>query len=166
MRRIRLARTVIKIPRPHDFGREPEPTGDPRHNFLDHEHALRPAKSAKRRVRRHVRLRDPTREAHRGNEVRVVQVKQRTVTDRLRKIHRPPAVGNEFHLRAEQAALAIVADLKLRPKRMPLSRERHVDITVQLPTHGPSGLQRRERDDRRRTVALRFLAAKTAAHAR
>ena len=48
---------------------------------------------------------------------------------------------------------------------MPLAGHRHVELARQPDAHGPAGLPRAERRDRRKRVGLHLLAAERAAHA-
>ena len=166
VRAVGLARAVIKVALAHDLRRQAELARDAVDDLLDDDHALRPAETAERRVRRYVGLSHPAAEIHRRDVVGVVEVEQRAVVDRRGQVQRPAAVRHQRHLRGEQAAVAVITNRKAGMKRMPFAGQLHVEVAVELHAHRPARLDRRQRHQRRPTVALRFLAAEAAAHAR
>ena len=93
MRRVRLARSAIKIRSPHDFRREPESARDAIDDFLDHQHSLRPAETAKGGVRGEIGFGDAPAEFDVRNVVGVVEMEHGAIGHRTREIERPAAIG-------------------------------------------------------------------------
>ena len=71
-----------------------------------------------------------------------------------------------MNLRRAQQAVFVKTDIELRQKRMPMSGERHVLIAIKTHAHRLARVMRRQRGQRGGRGGLRFLPAKTAAHAR
>ena len=71
----------------------------------------------------------------------------------------------EIDIDDADAAAWLVADFILDGEIVPLAGHRHVGIAVEPKLAGPAGHARRQRRDHRPLGRLRFLAAKTAAHA-
>ena len=100
MRRVGLAFAAIQISLAHHLRRQAEPPRNAVKNFLDDQHALRPAEPAKGRVRRQIGLGHLPAEFHRRDVIGVVQMEQRAVRHRLRQIHAPSRRWNRDASRA------------------------------------------------------------------
>ena len=151
---------------PNDFRREPGGARDAVDDFFDDQHPLRSAEAAKGGVRREIGFRDPTAEFDVRNVVGVIEMEDRAVRHRARKIERPAAIGKELDLRREQQPVAVEADLEFPEERMAFAGDHHVLIAIEADAHFAARFRRGERRQRREHRRLRFLAAEPAAHAR
>ena len=107
---------------PHDFRREPGPARDAVDDFLDHEHSLRPAESAKGGVRSEIGFRDHAAEFDVRNVIGVIEMEDGAIGHGARQIERPAAIGKQFDLRGLQQSFSVESDAKLRRETDGVSR--------------------------------------------
>ena len=92
MCRVGCAAPVIQIFRAHNLGRQPKLTRNAIDDFFNRQHSLRSAKSTERSVGREIRFRDESFELNVRNVITVIEMKDRPIGHRARKIERPTAV--------------------------------------------------------------------------
>ena len=137
-------------------------------DLLDHrlnaKHALRPAKTAKRRGALHVRLAAVADDGQIGQEIAVVNVQHGAVVHRAREIGAVTAARSQHHVDAEDAARVVVAALVVDAKVMPLAGNHHVVVTVHAQLHRLLQLERSQRGALAEDAGIAFLAPKRTAH--
>ena len=87
---------AIEIRAPHFVRGQAQVARHPPENLLDDKHALRSAKTAKRRIRRLVRGHHAPRGQKVGHRIRVVDVEKRTPQNRLGQIEAVATVAEEL----------------------------------------------------------------------
>ena len=156
---------AIEIALADHFRREPERPRRAVENFLDDQHPLRPAKSAKGRLRGLVRAADETRDLDRRQEIRIVEVEHGAPHHRLREIQAPSAVRVQLSLQGVQSPVSLEARLEPCQERMALPGEGHVENARKAYAHRPARFPCAQRRDRRPRIRLHLLAAECTAHA-
>ena len=108
---------AIEVALAHGLRRKAEGSGDAVQNILDHQHALRPAEAAERRLRSLMRLADEARDLERRDVVRVIDVKHGASEHGFGEVKAPAAIGVEADTGALQAALVVEPGFELRAGR-------------------------------------------------
>src|SRR5438067_625618 len=128
---VRFAASAIQIFRAHNFRRQPKLARNAVDDFLDRQHSLRSAESAKRRVRCKICFRDESFELNVRKVIAVIEMKESAVRHRAREIKRPAAIRIDVDLGSAEQTLAIVTDTKLRQEWMSLSGNHHVLVAIE-----------------------------------
>ncbi len=138
-------------------------------DFLDqpfgHDHALRPAKAAKRGVADGVRAQRMRPHLHVGIVIRVVGMKQRPVRDRHAEIGGKPAARIPVALHRADAAVIVEADAVIHDEIVALASRDHVVVAIGAQLDRAVPFLRGDGGDAAEQVHLRFLAAEPAPHA-
>ena len=160
----RLLAVTIEVACSQLLGRQPERGCQPAEEILHHQHPLRAAEAAERRLRRLVGLRDPAVDLDVGHPVGVVDVAQRPGQDGLGEVEAPAAVRGQGGAQPEQAAVVVEPDLPLRMEGVALAGHRHVLGAGQPHPDRAAGQRRAERRDGGQSVRLHLLPAEPTAH--
>ena len=166
MCRVRFAVAAIKIFRAHNFRRKPELARDAIDDLLDHQHSLRSAESAKRRVRSEIRFRHEAAALHVRDVIAVIEMKHGAIRHGPRQIERPAAVRIDVDLGRLQKTFPIVTDAELRQKRMAFPGDHHVLVAIETDADFASGFCGGEGRQRGEHGRLRLFPAEAAAHSR
>ena len=145
--------------------RQFESARDPVQDVFDHQHALRSAEAAERRLRSLMRLADKPGDLQRRHVICVIHVEHGAPQDGLGKVEAPASVGVQVDARGLHAALAVEARGEACQKRVPLAGDRHIQAARKADPHRTAGLASPQRGYRGEAIGLRFLAAERAAHA-
>ena len=159
----RVARPV-EVALAHDLCRQPELLRCLGEDLFDHQHSLRPAKSAKRRLRRLVGAADSAGDFKRRDLVGIVDVKHRAPHDGLGQIEAPAAVREQLNPNGPQLAVPLETGGVPRQVRMTLPGDGHVELARQPHANRAARLPRPKRGDRRIRVGLHLLPAERAPH--
>ena len=136
---------AVHVPLADRFRGVTDSSRDAIHPRLREEHGLRSSEPAKRGVGREVRLAASVRDAHVRNLVRAVAVKQRAVHDGVREVEGVARVVVQAHSERQDATFGVVADFVFSEKRVSLTGDGHVHVSVEHQRHGSTQMKRRNR---------------------
>ena len=134
-------------------------------DLLDHEHALRAAKAAKRGVRHGVRLAAMRDEFKMLDEIGVVDVTDCAIVDRPGQVRGVAAARGKHQRQRNDAPARIEAHIVIADKIVALAGDQHVGVAIQAQLHRPLCFARQHGRGRGDQRGLAFLAAEAAAHA-
>ena len=133
---------------------------------FDDDEALRAAKSAICRVRRHVCTHHVTIEFEIWNEIATVEVEEATIEDADRQIVCPTAVGIRIDVERQDVTVVAECGFILRVEGVSLARIHHILIAIEPDADGAAGDVCADSGQACVLGALSFFAAESATHSR
>jgi hypothetical protein len=164
-----VAGRAVEIERADLIGVAAEMAGDAVDRVLHHQHALRAAEAAERRVRLLVGAAGVTDGADVRDPVGVVDMGERARHHARRHVEAPAGIGCQHRIERQHAALVVEAHRVAIVEAVALAGGDDVDLARQAKLHRLAGLgsgQRRGRRDPRGVALLAAEAAAQAAHHR
>ena len=155
---------VVKVQQPHIQRLTAHGMGNVIQHPLDPHHALRAAKAAIGGGALGVGAQPVAFDADIAQVIAIVGMQHGPVRHRQGQILAPAAAEEMRELHPQNPPLSVMADAIGNPQIMPLAGDHHVIVAVIAHLAGPPRGARRHGAGNGQSVALRFLAAKAAAH--
>ena len=143
----------------------PDGHGDLINDAFNRDHALRPAKTTKRRVGHKIGFAAVRPDFDIAKVIGVVGMEHRPISNRRRQISRKTAIGGILDIQPANPPVIIKADIIIDNEIMAFAGHDHVVIAIKTELGRTSGFGRNNGGQCRPLHGLCFLAAKPAAHA-